>query len=125
MFGGSIKYNGKTVTFQNTCPVDTWFAVFKALLLKNTSLICTIKDETLKRLLLFLEKGAYNAAKLQVALLNKVTPKNNVLNFFGAEYEVVLKSLVAPFMVHKDRSSCDSPHCSKFILPSHLFHKRI
>ncbi|XP_057300630.1 uncharacterized protein LOC130634787 [Hydractinia symbiolongicarpus] len=89
----------------------TWMAVLKAVIVMRPSITDEKTDKNIQ-FYTFVKNGAYEAAKLHTAIYRKITPTNQCLSFFGAEYECMIKNFVAPFMEHIVESACNSPHCS-------------
>ena len=107
-FGGNIKFQGKDVKFLNTCPVDTWLAVFKSIL----EVIQTIpKSTSFERLLSFLKCNEYAAAKFQVAIDNKIVPRKQHLCFYGSEYSLIIQPYLNSYLACDLYSECDNQYC--------------
>ena len=78
-FGGKIICNDQMYILQNTCPVDTWLFIFKTLLPILKMQNGTIQ---LQHLLYLIEKSYFNAAKLQVAIDQKIPFGRENIDFF-------------------------------------------
>ena len=107
-FGGRIIFDDRLYQFQKTCAIDTWFVIFKVLLpvLRNRE-----NTEQLKHLLQLIEKGHFNAAKLQVALDCSISLTSRVIDFFGNELNLIVKPYFQKFYQHKVNSNCENPYC--------------
>ena len=79
MFGGKIFCSDQMYILQNTCPVDTWLFIFKTLLPILKMQNGTIQ---LQHWLHLIEKGHFNAAKLQVAIDQKIPFGRENIDFF-------------------------------------------
>ncbi|XP_057312171.1 uncharacterized protein LOC130653669 [Hydractinia symbiolongicarpus] len=86
--------------------------VFYGIIVTRPSITDEVTDKNIQQLFTFVKNGAYEAAKLHTAIYRRITPTNQCLSFFGAEYECIIKNFVAPFMEHIVESACNSPHCS-------------
>ena len=109
MFGGKIICGDKMYNLQNTCPVDTWLFIFKTLLP-----ILKMHNGTtqLQHLLHLIEKGHFNAAKLQVAIDQKIPFGRENIAFFGSEFDLMIKPYLEKLYKHEVSSSCNSPYCT-------------
>ena len=107
-FGGRIIFDERLYQFQNTCAIDTWFVIFKVLLpvLRNQE-----NTEQLQHLLQLIEKGHFNEAKLQVALDCNISLTSGVIDFFGNEFNLIIKPYLQKFYQHEVNSSCENPYC--------------
>ena len=107
-FGGRIIFDDRLYQFQKTCAIDTWFVIFKVLLpvLRNQE-----NTEQLQHLLQLIEKGHFNAAKLQVALDCSISLTSRVIDFFGNELNLIVKPYFQKFYQHKVNSNCENPYC--------------
>ncbi|XP_057295049.1 KRAB-A domain-containing protein 2-like isoform X1 [Hydractinia symbiolongicarpus] len=54
-FGGSIKYENETITFHNTCALDTWMAVLKAVIVTRPSITDEVTDKNIQQLFTFVK----------------------------------------------------------------------
>ena len=103
-FGGSINFNGSLHYFHNTCPVDTWLAVFKVLQIN-----CKLRDnvnEEFNKLMLFVRKDQYSATKFMVAISNKIVSRKNSFNFYGSEFTLFIQHFLLFHMCYIEESSC-------------------
>ena len=98
-FGGKIICNDQMYILQNTCPVDTWLFIFKTLLPILKMQNGTIQ---LQHWLHLIEKGHFNAAKLQVAVDQKIPFGRENIDIFGSEFDLTIEV----------SSSCNSPYCT-------------
>ena len=117
MFGGEIICSDKMYNLQNTCPVDSWLFIFKTLL----PILKTQNDTTqLQHLLHLIEKSHFNAAKLEVAIDQKITFGRENIDFFGSEFDLMVKLYLEELYKHDVSSSCNSPYCTnkKFLKES-------
>ena len=104
MFGAKIICNDHMYILQNTCPVDTWLFVFKTLppILKMQN--GTIQ---LQHLLHLIEKCHSNAARLQVAIDQKIPFGKENIDFFGSEFDLMRKPYLEELYEHEVSSSCN------------------
>ena len=107
-FWGRIIFDDRLYQFENTCAVDTWFVIFKVLLpvLRNQE-----NTEQLQHLLQLIEKGYFNEAKLQVPLDCNISLTSGVIDFFGNEFNLIIKPYLQKFYQHEINSSCENPYC--------------
>ena len=109
MFDGKIICNDQIYILQNTCPVDTWLFIFKTLLPILKMQNGTIQ---LQHLLHLIKKGHFNAAKLQVAIDQKIPFGRENIDFFGSEFDLMIKPYLEELYKHEVSSSCSSPYCT-------------
>ena len=84
--------------FQNTCRINTCFAIFKVLLpvLRNQE-----HTEQLQHLLQLIEKGHFNEAKLQVVLDCNIILFSGFIDYFGNEFNLIIKLYLQKFYQDK------------------------
>lgn len=116
-YGGLFRANGMEVRFRNTCPVDCWLAILKALHLAKPALVDQMVKSLSARLPLMagtitdIKGGCYVEAKYKLAQLNGLLiDKNNTFDFFGDENSRILKFL-HPVVQYTERSICSSTFC--------------
>ena len=109
MFGGKIICSDQMYILQNTCPVHTWLFIFKTLLPILKMQNGTIQ---LQHLLHLIEKGYFNAAKLQVAIDQKISFGRENIDLFGSEFDFMKKPYLEELYRHEAWSSCNSPYCT-------------
>ena len=107
-FGGSCVYQGDVVDFINTCPADTWLALFKVILPEINNIPMEKPFERLIRLVKFNE---FNAAKLQVAEDNKLRQNKSFFSLLSSEYELIIKPYLSSYLQHTVSSKCNSKFC--------------
>ena len=108
-FGGKIICNDQMYILQNTCLVDTWLFIFKTLLPILKMQNGTIQ---LQHWLHLIQKGHFNAAKLQVAIDQKIPFGRENIDFFGSEFDLMIKPYLEELYKHEVSSSCNSPYCT-------------
>lgn len=80
-FGGCMKSEGHQYIFQNTCPVDTWLAVLKVLLLKGViNSDNAMYPEHVKELLTLVDNSKFDEAKLHIGCFKKLVLQSNVIH---------------------------------------------
>ena len=109
MFGGKIICSDQMYILQNTCPVDTWLFIFKTLLPILKMQNGTIQ---LQHLLHLIEKGYFNAAKLQVAIDQKIPFSRENIDFFESEFDLMIKPHLEELYKHEVLFSSNSLCCT-------------
>ena len=66
----------------------------------------------LQHLLHLIEKGHFNVAKLQVAIDQKIPFGRESIDFFGREFDLIIKPYLKELYTHEVSSSCNSPYCT-------------
>lgn len=113
MFGGTVNLNGRNITFNNTCTLDTWFSILKVTFNEYPRFYTQLCDESCdqnKEMLCLLNDAKYDAAKHHVAIARSLPEKNDILNFYGDEH-IFINTYLGPVMKHCITSNCNSPNC--------------
>ena len=66
----------------------------------------------LQHLLHLIEKGDFNTAKLQVAIDQMISFGRENTDFFGSEFDLMIKPYLEELYKHEVSSSCKSPYCT-------------
>ena len=116
-YGGHIvASDGSKMILQNTCRLDSWFAVIRILWKNNQEkmqTICKIYKESFPNsvnILHLIELEQYLQAKAGAALIMDLKIVNHSIDFYGNENEGFMKMFGFLFR-HVISSSCDSKYC--------------
>ena len=116
-FGGKLTSDGQTFNFANTCPVDNWLCLFRAVFLNyptQFNAIIGLFQECMPDMCVVMQgikNATYENAKMSLAKLNKLVSTNRTYNFYGTETNRFLTFLKTVF-VYKSRSTCSSEYCT-------------
>ena len=108
VFGGTLFINDCFIRFYNTCAVDTWLTILYFFISSVNEKIISKLDSSLVSAL---KKGDFEKGKWIVAEKNKIHPINNVVNFYGNEYELIIKPFLAESFGRQYFSRCLCPVC--------------
>ena len=113
-FGGEIELSdGNFVKFLNTCAIDTWIVILKAVT-KNNPHVFLQQDQLSKNLRFVIEKIRENnflSIKPLIAELTEKTVENGYVNFYGNEYFLFIKPLLEELFTRRIEWQCSNVAC--------------
>ena len=119
--------NGNLYRFLNTCVVNTWIAIFAALMKDAPSSFprhVALPNEF--KNLLERVQGEIEKAKSLVAEQNNITVEKGAINIYGNERNLIIQSFLQESLTRQILSKCTSPICpntedsTAILLPSEL-----
>ena len=107
-FGGFVTVEAQRYTFTNTCSIDTWLAILKAVQL--TDQFPSLKPKKLNTLYDLVCQSDYNNSKFYIAVDSRLLV-NNKADFYGNECDMFLRPYLQEMFCHYQTSSCTNPKC--------------
>ncbi|XP_066922014.1 uncharacterized protein [Clytia hemisphaerica] len=108
-YGGLYGSNNTIYTFTNTCPLDTWFAIFQFVEPRISS---QVKSKRFQSLLELLSRNDFVGGRMLVANAKGIQPKKQIIDFFGSEHELIIDLFLDENFKSVVESQCDSKECT-------------
>ena len=92
-YGGALVQGDITLKFLNTCPIDDWLVMLRAIFIRfpdiyeSLMIECAEKDNILQVFQL-IKSESFMLAKLEMSILNRLKLNENCYDFFGTEKNV-------------------------------------
>ena len=113
-FGGEIELSdGNFVKFLNTCAIDAWIVILKAVM-KNNPHVFLQQDQLSENLRLVIEKIKGNnflSVKWLIAKLTEKPVENDYVDFYGNQYSLFIKSFLEELFIRRIEWQCSNVTC--------------